>query len=173
MITSVRDIRIADNQRRVIATSDLDEPIFRFYISGSLFATQSIGSIDVLTTGAPVPVDVFDQDEPDALPAPSAVVGLRIYWEPPAGLDAFRIERLVSGEWVSVATLSAAPVQRGYSYTVTGLADQTRHRIRVVGIAPDASETVILTRAALLIRNPDVPPQTNTATAGTLSVGAS
>jgi hypothetical protein len=172
MITALRDLRISENQRRIIATSDLDAPVFRFYVEGRLFATQSLNFIDVLTNGAPVPVDVFDQDEPLAVPAPSAVVGMRIYWEPAPGFASFRVEHFVSSQWVDKGSISALPLRRGYDFTVTGLADQTRHRLRVMGIADDGTEAEVIVRAAFLIRNPDVPRQTYTATGGTLSVGA-
>ena len=170
MITSVTTNRVGINTRRVTAISDLSDPIFRFYIAGQLYAEQVLNWIDVTAGSGPVPVDVFDQDEPDALPAPSAVVGLRLSFEPPPGLASYRIERLSGASWVAVATL-AATSNRGVSYTVEGLADVTRHRLRAVGIGPDASETILATRAALLIRTPDIPPQGYTVSGGTLSAG--
>jgi hypothetical protein len=167
MITSLRAIEIGPGLVRVVAVSDLLTPEFTWYVDGALFLDgDPTGAIEV-PTFRPVLVEVFDQD--GGLLSGVEGAGIRLSWQRAEGAIRYRVETWNGTAWTEFDVIEESGV-RLYARDIRW-PDETEIRARVVAIDAAGVESVILTRAALVVRVPDVPSQAFVIDDGDLIVG--
>lgn len=170
MILSMTSAPIGRNAWRVSWTSDLESPTYRVYVNGVSWGEQLVAWVDLNTSNASATVEVFDDDEPGALPIANVGGELLVRWASDPVAIEYRIDKRTSGDWSEVTTLEADG-RRGYEHRITGLPDETSVDVRVVGIDAIEGETTVLTRTAFIIRVPDPPELAFTVSEGVLTIG--
>jgi hypothetical protein len=154
MITSERAERIGAESVRVIATSDLPSPIFRWYLDGRFFVEELAGFIDLPSNRQRV-VEVFDQDTPTPILAGLSGV-VEVTWERTAGAVGYAVQVYDGAAWQTVEELEAVGGQRSYSVNAQA-EDETILQTRVVGRMASGVEAVVMARQELVVRVPDEP----------------
>ena len=160
MATTLSAIRTGVMSYRLTATSDLESPVFRWFIDGAPYAEGTESFLDVrLSSDRQVTFSVADQDEDAELVVaqgvPSALV---VWWTRRASSLRYLVQVLVDAEWETRETVQDTGLLV-FSVDIHGLADETMHTIRIVAVDTTETEKEIAKRTAFLIRRPDTPSQ--------------
>jgi len=161
--------QIGPGEWRVEASSTIGAgAVLRWYTDGVLVQTGTATHYDILSQRQ-VRVDVLDAEDTLVVDEGAVGPGLEIFWQSAADFARYRVEWYSGAAWVEQATMEHDEV-RTMSAVVRGLADETVHTLRVVGVRFDAAEVVLATRAGLFIRRPDVPVWSSEVKLGQLTV---
>jgi len=157
MIDSLTAVISGPSSRRFEAIGDPVVPPVRWYVDGA-FHVATQGVVLDLPTVRQVTVEAFDADEPDALPLAGVVPGMELAWNNAPLAVLYRVQWYTGSAWLTLAELNndGDAIAR---YTARGLADETLHQFRVLGVDATGEASAILERSGFLIRRPDVPSQ--------------
>ncbi len=152
-ITNLTRQQFAGTTWLIKATSDLDDPLYRWYIDGVLVETTNRDYLYYDTAGAPVQVEVRDDDTAAQPAYPSRLL---LNWRPVATATAYRIEEYVDDAWAYRALVRDTG-QSYFRYWTSELADGDEHRWRVVPINTADIDGAEREFRVTLIRRPAAP----------------
>jgi hypothetical protein len=175
MITRLDTIRVGPRMVRLVAESDLEAPIYRWWVDGA-FYREGRGDWIELPTNVQRRVVVLDQDGGEVPEVAESAAGYRLEWEasrrPEGGELAvrYRVERWTGSAWGTVYEVEASGV-RLYTALIEAGDVVEDLKLRVVGVDNAGGELVVFERDGLAVRVPDVPAQVFAVVEGDLIVG--
>ena len=173
MITTFTVTPVAGGAYRLDWDGDLAEPVMYYvYRDGALALATEQKSLVVAPSPRESPVyEVFDSasDRPAfAYPGHATLA-----WYAAPGAAEYRVEQLVSGQWVEL--ISVTDDGRGYfAWRSRTLADGAEHQVRVTPVGVNGNDGAPRTFLLLMVRVPD-PPKVSyayDAGAGTVTISA-
>lgn len=154
-ITSIKRLQDEDGTTVVTWQSDKTDPTFTVYVGGVVRATGVRENVFTITPrpGEFLNVDVTDDGD---VPRDAVEPSVSIEFDEVAGADHYRIEELVSGDWILRETIKAgseSPTAR--ARLTRALADAVLTDFRVITVAPDGNLSAATALAVTIDRNPD------------------
>ena len=167
MVTMQPIIQVGAGSFLLRFSSDQGDPIFYIYLDGILIAETTATEYTIaIAAGNQAIVEVLD--DADAEPTEVFPGNVRLGWFFVDGVDYYRIDEYIAGEWTQRARVTDNQAYR--SWQSRFLEDGGSHQFRVVAIGTDGNEATAREFTVLMVRHPDSPDVSYAYSAGTVTI---
>lgn len=151
----------------VEAIGSITYPV-RWYIDGQEWGDSQVNWLTLFAGTSGLQVEAFDADNKTSVPMDISADGLTIHWHGDPSAVRYEVFLYDGQAWVLQSSIKEDE-EPGYTVRINGLEDEITHQIRIDAVDVTGTSTTIATRAAFLVRVPDVPDQTISISGGTIT----